>query len=454
MNAPIRPNLLFVFADQWRGMDLGGAGHPELRTPHLDRLAAEGTRLTRAYATTPVCCPNRACLLTGTYPTTNRVIANDLPLPPGWPTLGTVARDHGYRSGYVGKWHLDGAPRSKFTPPGERRFGFDDFWAAYNCTHDYLHPKFYRDTPKLIEVPGYEPVVHTDLALEFLETHDERPFCLVLSWGPPHDPYEWVPDEYRRFDPGTLELRGNAVLDADNAMVRYMNCRQATADYYAQIEALDAQFGRLLAALDDSGLTENTLVVFTSDHGDMLWSHGLLKKQVPFEEAVNVPFIARLPGRLEGGRTSETLLGTVDLLPTLCGWLGWEVPPTAEGLDLSAAIAGHADGPEHVFLGSHCALEEAEWQFLPEWRAVRTRGFLYAEVPGRVPWLLFDTERDPLQRRNLIGDLAYRAEQTELTRLLGDRLARAGDPFLTCSEMLHHYELDAAWAEREARKDW
>ncbi len=188
------PNLLLVFADQMRGMDMGCAGNPDVRTPAMDRLAKQGVRLTRCFATSPVCSPNRAILLTGTYPTTNRVPGNDLPLPSHLPSLGTIARGHGYRTAYIGKWHLDGVPRTKFTPPGPRRSGFD-FWAAYNCTHDYFHPKYYRDTPQVVEVDGYEPEVQTDLALAFLDEQRDaaEPFCLVLSWGPPHDPYDQVP---------------------------------------------------------------------------------------------------------------------------------------------------------------------------------------------------------------------------------------------------------------------
>lgn len=202
-----KPNLLLVFADQMRGMAMGCAGNADVKTPVMDRLAAEGVRLTNCIASVPVCGPNRACLLTGSYPTTHRVLANDLALPTSTETLGTLAKAHGYRTGYVGKWHLDGVPRGKFTPPGPRRFGFD-FWAVYNCTHDYLHPKFYRDTPDLLEPKGYEPEVQTDLGLEFLEAQKgaDSPFCLVLSWGPPHDPYDAVPEPYRRLYAGHAHI--------------------------------------------------------------------------------------------------------------------------------------------------------------------------------------------------------------------------------------------------------
>ena len=181
----MKPNLLFIFADQMRAMDMGCAGNPDVKTPAMDRLAREGLRLTNTIATCPVCGPNRAILWTGLYATTNRIVTNDLPLSTEFPTLGTITKASGYRTGYIGKWHLDGTPRNKFTPPGPRRFGFDH-WAAYNCTHHYFKPKYYRDEPEVIEKEGYEPEVQTDLTLEFLDQQsDKASFCLALSWGPP-----------------------------------------------------------------------------------------------------------------------------------------------------------------------------------------------------------------------------------------------------------------------------
>ena len=169
-----RPNLLIVYTDQMRGMDMRCAGNTDMITPNLDRLAAEGVRCTHGLATTPICSPNRATLLTGTYPTTHGLMFNDTVWRSELPTLGAIARDAGYRTGYIGKWHLDGMPREKFTPPGHRRAGFDDFWAVHNCNHEYFMPMYYRDSPEMIRVPGYEPEVQTGLAEEFLDGSDDR----------------------------------------------------------------------------------------------------------------------------------------------------------------------------------------------------------------------------------------------------------------------------------------
>jgi arylsulfatase A-like enzyme len=451
-NNTSHPNLLFVFADQMRGMDMGCAGNPHVRTPAMDSLAREGMRFRHCCATSPVCGPNRAILLTGTYPTTNLVLGNDLPLPARLPSLGTIARENGCRTGYIGKWHLDGLPRSKFTPPGPRRSGFD-YWAAYNCSHDYFHPRWYRDSPQVIEAEGYEPVVQTDLALEFLDRQTGTdPFCLVLSWGPPHDPYDQVPAEYRAlYDPAALVLRPNVRPDIDNPLAAGKECRRTLADYYAAITALDDQLARLIHRLDTRGLGENTVLVFTSDHGDMLWSHGWMKKQSPYEESVNVPLLIRWPGKIPAGKVSDTLVGTVDLLPTLAGLLGWKLPPGLEGLDLAPAPLGRPVGPspESLLIAHYLAGDEAARQNMPEWRGVRTARCTYVEKPGRKPWLLFDNDRDPYQMDNLLGRAEHRELAERLAAELGTWLERTHDPFLPGAPLLERFGLAQAWAERE-----
>ncbi len=246
-------NLLLVFADQMRGQAMSCAGNPQVPTPNLDRMAAEGVRFSRACCNSPVCTPSRGSLLTGLYPGAHRAYVNDVPVRTDVPSLGTLFRDAGHATGYVGKWHLDGSPRDKFTPPGARRLGFDDTWAVHECTHAYLSSFYYADTPERIPHEGYEPEQQTLLAEQFLERHREDPFCLVLSWGPPHDPYQKVPERYKeRFDPAGLELRPNVPED------KAEESRRDVAGYYAHVTALDELMGRLLAKLDRLGLAEDT----------------------------------------------------------------------------------------------------------------------------------------------------------------------------------------------------
>ncbi|GBC97887.1 Arylsulfatase [bacterium HR17] len=454
-----RPNLLFIFADQMRGMDMGCVGNKDVITPNLDRLAEEGTLFIRAYANVPVCTPSRAMLLTGKYPFKTRVVANDLPLPENERTIGEILRDAGYRTGYIGKWHLDGVPRDRFTPPGPRRHGFE-FWAAWNCAHDYFNGRIYRDTPEPISLPGYEPVAQTDIALEFLSQQDERPFALFLSFGPPHDPYWQVPENYQRlYDPERLTLRPNVKEPISPRVPLHpkdREMRRAIANYYAHITALDEQVGRLLRALDEikslneTKLSENTIVVFTSDHGDMLWSQGMLKKQQPYEESINIPLIVRWPGRIPKGRVSEQLVGIVDLAPTLLALMGLLVPEDMDGTDLSAHFLGErASENASVFLMDLVTADEAFVQGLREWRGIRTARYTYARFVDGEEWLLYDNLNDPYQLRNLVHDPSFASVKASLEAELRRSMQRVGDEGLSWRELIKRLDLVELWNERE-----
>jgi arylsulfatase A-like enzyme len=445
---PEQPNVLFVLTDQQRADAMGCAGNPEIRTPHMDRLAATGVRLPNTVTNSPSCTPSRACLVSGQHPPTTGVVANDLPLPTSTPSFGAAFGEAGYRTGYVGKWHLDGVPRDKFTPPGPRRQGFDDFWAVYNCAHDYFNTKYYRDSPELIEREGYEPAVQTDLAREFLAADDDSPFCLVLSWGPPHDPYELVPDRFRElYDPSELTMPATAApLRPELSTTRgppirhwgtaeafetgepydYDDPREVLADYYAAVTALDEQLGRLLETLDEQGLRENTIVVFTSDHGDNMWAHGHNQKGQPYDDSVRVPFLISWPEELPAGTVRETLLSTVDMGPTLLDLADVPVPDAMEGEALGDAIRGTGSRErDSVFVMSG------------DWRAVRTQRYTYArfadglEGHEHIPeghWLRFDNEQDPHQRHNLIYDREYADERDRLAADLDRWQEELGDP--------------------------
>lgn len=445
-----RPNVLIVFGDQHRAGMTGAEGDRQAITPHIDRLAAQGVLLTHCIVNAPVCCPSRGTMWTGTYPTTHRVIANDLPIRTDLPSLATVARDAGYRTGYIGKWHLDGVSRRKFTPPGPRRLGFDD-WAAYNCSHAYFNCKYYRDTDELIRVDGYEPTVQTDLAIEFIEKtdQDDRPFLLALSWGPPHDPYPQVPQRFRdMFDPESIVLRPNVKLDADNPLAHQLDPRRTTADYYAAITALDEELGRLLKRLNELKLDDNTLVIFTSDHGDMLWSHGWMKKQAPFDESIRVPFIARGPG-VDAAAQSHGLFSLVDLTPTLLTMMGLTVPQTMQGHDRSGLLTGdqHASA-DAVLITNQLTCDESAKQNMPEWRGVRTAHHTYVEQVGGIPWLLYDNQSDPYQVNNRVNDPLLHDLQTRLKERLYALLQESNDPFLSGNQLLEKMGMTEAWAYR------
>ena len=451
------PNILLIFADQMRGMDMGCAGNTDVITPNMDRLAEEGMYFPKAYANNPVCTPSRGSLLTGLYPLSHLAVTNDLPIDINVPSIGKILKRLGYYVGYIGKWHLDGVPRDKFTPPGVRRLGFDDFWAVWNCSHDYFNAYYYRDTPDPIPIKGYEPAGQTDLAIEFMEEllrGKKMPFFLVISWGPPHDPYWMVPEEYKlKYNPDKITLRPNVKLDNKRLLGSKdasLSPKETIANYYAAITALDEQLGKILDFLDDNDLTNGTIVIFTSDHGDMLWSQGMMKKEQPFEESINIPFIIRWPKHVPAGEKSDALLSIVDIMPSILGLLGIKISEKMEGIDLSKVILGLEDkGPNSVFLQEIIPVDEGHFQGIREWRGIRTSRYTYARWRTGEGWILYDNEEDPYQTENLIDSPKYKSIREEMDELLQYWLKCTNDSFLKWNEHIKELDLVELWNERE-----
>jgi arylsulfatase A-like enzyme len=428
------PNLLFVFADQLRASSVGYAGEEQVRTPHLDAFAGEGVVFTNAISNHPVCTPYRASLLTGRYPLSTGIFMNDLLLPVTETSIAEVLKGRGYDTGYIGKWHLDGLDRRAFTPPGPRRQGFDH-WEALNCSHKYMDTFYYKDTPERIPVGGYEPDVQTDLAIRFLEGRAaaDKPFCLFVSYGTPHEPYRLMPQEYLdEYPPEDIRFRPNCP-DWN---------REDIAGYYAHTTALDRNFGRLMETLEKGGLSDNTIVVFTSDHGDMHGSHGQRRKQRPWEECINIPFVIRGPAQSPAGSRTDALIGAPDVMPTLLAMMGCPVSETVEGRDLSHAVMGKS-GEEHdsVLIMAPAPFSEAFKAGIPEWRGVRTKRYTYVETLEG-PWLLYDNVEDPYQMKNLAGDPGQAALKNELQGHLRDWLAKTGDGFLPREELIEQWGYD------------
>jgi arylsulfatase A-like enzyme len=475
-----------VFGDEHRAPALGCV-NPEVRSPALDRLAVEGLRFANAIANTPVCTPMRGCLLTGQWPLRHGAVSNDLPVRTGpeTPSIARALGAAGYRCGYIGKWHLGGWPRDRFTPPGPARLGFDDLWASWECHHQYLQPKYHlNDDATPIVLDGiYEPQLQTDLALEWIAAHldsqapgrsarqAERPFCLFISYGPPHSPYRPLPPGTAGlYEPSQLTLRANCPESAAE--------RRDLADYYAHVTALDRQVGRLVDALRAQGALDRTLVVYSSDHGTMLGSHGRHNKQQPWEESINVPLMMRFGDRIAPARrglTSDLLIGVLDYAPTLLGLLGVPVPDAMEGRDLSGCIlgepaergvagsmAGSAKGgagdgagsrprswPRSVYIGEMVCCDQALAEGLTPWRGVRTAQHTYARtVDG--PWLLYDNLADPSQLTNLIDEPAAAPVRQALERELRGWIDRLGDPLVGAGALLERAGLMPAWIAREA----
>ena len=434
-NNPRNPNLVFVFADQWRAQAAGYAGDPNIETPNLDRLSGESINFSNAVSGCPVCCPYRASLLTGQYPLTHGVFLNDAPLADQEQSIARIYNEAGYDTGYIGKWHLDGIDRGAFIPP-ERRQGFR-FWRAYGCTHDYNNSYYYGDENLRLQWEGYDAAAQTREANRYIREHASgKPFCLFLSWGPPHAPYHTAPEKYRAMcSPADIVLREN-VPKEDQA-----KARAALAGYYAHIAALDDCLGSLLETLEVQGLGRDTIFVFTSDHGDMLFSQGGQKKQQPWDESIRVPFLVRYPA-VHGlaGRRMDMPINTPDIMPTLLGLSGIRIPDCVQGSDYSGLISGEMkDSDNAAFIC--CPSPFGQWQRSRggrEYRGVRTARYTYArDLQG--PWLLYDNREDPFQLRNLCGQPGYRALQKHLEERLSDRLRETGDDFLPGPEYIRQW---------------
>jgi arylsulfatase A-like enzyme len=443
---PRRPNVLFLLADEWRAQSTGYNGDTNARTPVLDRLAAQSVSFDTAVSGTPVCCPYRASLLTGQYPLTHGVFVNDVELKPRGLTMGEAFQRAGYRTGWIGKWHVYGSPdgaygrRLAYIPP-EKRFGFE-YWKACECSHEYNHSLYYEgndETPKYW--PGYDAIAQSEDACSFIgrAARARDPFCLVLSLGPPHFPLPTAPPQYRaQFQHAELRLRDNVPPEHRAKAIEDLR------GYYAHMAALDDCFARLLDTLDRAGVADDTIVVFTSDHGDMMQSQGLTTKLHPWDESIRVPFLLRYPRRFGmKGRRLRTPLNSPDILPTLLGLAGIPIPGTVEGRDLSRLTADDRG----ALLSLPVPFTEARRYGFAEYRGLRTQRYTYVRsIHG--PWLLYDNQADPYQMRNLIGNPEARALHTRLDRELDAELKRRHDDFLPAAEYVrraglgHYRELN------------
>ena len=416
-----RPNILFILADQWRASAFGYAGDPNVKTPQIDQFAAQSIRFANAVSVCPVCTPYRAALMTGRYPTSTGMFLNDLYLPDAELCLGEIFQGAGYDTAYIGKWHLDGHGRSAFIPPA-RRQGFD-YWKVAECDHNYNHSHYYTgSSPEKQIWPGYDSFAQTADAQQYLRVHAAaaKPFLLCLCFGTPHFPHGSAPAEYKAlYPPAKTKLAPNVTPE------RAAVARRELEGYYGHCTALDKCMGDLLATLQQTGLATNTIVVFTSDHGDMMGAHDVapLQKQWPYDEAAHVPFLLRHPHA--PARVVTTPINAPDILPTLLGLAGVPVPRTVEGEDLSAVVTGTGSGPDRPALIMNVS------PFTPgleEYRGIRTSRHTYVRnLAG--PWLLFDNQADPGQMHNLVADPAQAALRQELDAQLQAELKRIGDDF-------------------------
>jgi len=473
----MRPNLIFVFADQLRYDACGFSGNRLARTPAIDLLARQGLSFNQAVSTSPVCTAYRASLFTGKYTTSTGMVINELRMNPNQRCLGHILADEGYDTCYIGKWHLyanelgnHDDPRNSFIPRGPHRLGFDGEWCAYNFHHDNYGPRSYyhRESPEKLSYGDgvYEADGQTDLAIDYLRRHSqgEEPFAMILSWGPPHDPWsaENTPaDLVRLFDPADFSHPVNYLPTNDpygDAWSRLGEADRADlpswrAHYAAQVSSIDRNLGRLTETLDELGLTHDTLLVFTSDHGEMFGAHGRRAKNIFYEEACRVPLLFRWPGKVPENVISSTCIGTVDLMPTLLGLLGIEPPHDVEGQDFSNVALSGIDPPPNAALMMICGAT-ADWCDGHEWRALRDAGQTYAVYRRDGAELLFDNIADPFQMKNVIAEPRYESIASRMRDELQSRMAKIGDEFQACTWYRDHWTDGERRIIRSETCDW
>jgi arylsulfatase A-like enzyme len=457
-----RPNIVFVFPDQFR-QDMSKF----IATPNIDRLAREGIRFPNALSTTPLCTPFRGMLMTGRFPTHSGIVLNWIEVNPlqNPDCLANVFSKAGYDTGYTGKWHLAAGkrkgeglfepnekvgeeyvkrnPEPEYVPPGPARLGFD-FWQTYNFSESYNNYWFYEGSPHKVYSKKYETDTEIDQAIAYIERHknQQRPFLLVVAPHPPRPPLtpESVPEGYLDKVPKAAELYRSPNVPLRNNPRTPEELRV----YLSMAKNFDDNLGCLLAYLDQSGVRENTILVLTSDHGEMHGSHGRIDKMVPYAEAANIPLVMRWPGKIPAGVTSDVLYTPVDHLPTLCGLAGLDAPSEADGEDLSEVVFGRGRSYREAVLMANYT---SHWDYFqsgtrwPEWRGVHTNRYTY------VKWLsgmeeLYDNLEDPYQMHNLASEESARIILLELRFRLKELMITAHDDFLSGKQY-------AAWYDAE-----
>ena len=462
--APPRPNILLVMTDDQQHDQMSCAGHPLLQTPNMDRLASEGVRFENAYCTNSICAPSRASVLTGCYSHVHGIRGNSEKadavesLDPSLPTFPQLLQQAGYRTGLVGKWHLRQEPR-----------GFDE-WKILPGQGAYFDPEFLIGG-RSERLSGYATDITTDFALDFLGRQDGGPFCLLYQHKAPHRPFtpaprhaslfedvEWpkppsYDDDYatRRVAAEAEDMRFEVSLEGDYEDLpaglspeekREWIFQRFVKDHHRAVFGVDENLGRVLDHLDESGLAEDTLVVYTTDNGYFLGEHGWYDKRFMYEPALRVPLLMRYPRLAAGGLVEERPALNVDIAPTLLDFAGIPVPDSVQGRSLRPLLEGRP--PQDWRRTTFYSYYENSWAFremareqmtdpsFQFWtahrvgphRGVRTDRYKLIEYYGEGDyWELFDLQEDPHELRNLYGEPGHgqlvEELRAELLRLRG-----------------------------------
>jgi len=427
------PNLIIVMPDELRQQAVGVTKSDPVITPNIDKFASESLSLTNALSNCPICSPARAMLFTGKYPISNGVIDNcysavaeyGIELKESEICLSDVLHDAGYSQGYIGKYHLDlpkveeaqytegwrgnpdkgGTLWDAYTPLGKRRHGFD-FWYSYGCCDKHLSPHYWKNKAGVSErtdVSEWSVKHETDVAIDYIKNKNDayrdkaKPFFLMVSHNPPHMPFHDVPEQYKSLYSGKSpsDLLNRPDADATTAALK------SVVNYFAAITGIDEHFGRLLKSLEEEGIEEDTIVIFMSDHGELMGSHQRMGKNAWQNEALLIPFILRWKGNITPC-SDDLFFNMPDIMPTLLSLMGLNraIPEGVEGTDHSEFFLGNtANRPSSGFYLT------AQPLFPEERRGIKTLKHTFviirAKDSGEISYVLHDNINDEYQLKNI-----------------------------------------------------
>ncbi|TYA71720.1 sulfatase family protein [Seonamhaeicola marinus] len=456
-----KPNLIVIHTDEHNFRTLScyqellpeeqafvwGKGNNS-KTPFIDKIAHEGAITTSYYCSSPVCTPSRASLVTGLYPQATGAPKNGLHLREDIPTFATILRDNGYATSYVGKWHLAG--HDKYSFGIKYNGGFEDNRFMMRGGHaPYFHIKDDQikgiNEKQAAKLPK-EEVIHltdyfTDKTLEILDRDKDKPFALMLSIPDPHTPdyakppYNTMYKDLKLKSPITMapeHVKNKPSWGKDKGKneaigkASFKNQKNALKQYFGMVSHIDDSVGRILEFLDKNGLTDNTIIIFTADHGDMFFEHNRRNKGVPYEASSRIPFVIRYPDKIPSGKVIHTAYTNVDFAPTILSLMGVETNAKFHGLDTS-----------EDFTNNQKELDSDRITYF-----AKTGGWWVSAVNNRYKLVLdkeespylFDLEKDPFELNNFYNDPAYKTIATKMQAELLKQMKEFEEPGLTQSK--------------------
>ena len=438
-----RPNLLFVFADQHAYDMLGCNGNTQVKTPNLDAFSKQSLNLDSCFSVSPLCTPMRGSLLSGLYPLHNGAYDNNVRMLDGkGKYFAEVLKREGYKTAYVGKWHLYGGYWYQPIPSGPYRYGFDDVFLSNNCDLNYQPENAYyfdQQTGRRVKFNEWEQDGQTRQALAFIDTvPDDEPWSLFVSWHPPHNHKTRKPEDYYGYSAPQQYLD---LYDYDKVQVREGTTpseqnRRMMHGYMALVSSVDDCFGQILAKLKERGMEDDTVVVYTADHGDMLKiedGNVFVKSRVESPSS-QVPFIVRWPGQPLAGKRSALPFGTLDIMPTLLAMAGIRPPETCHGRDVSQALRAGNDAAQVSVPMMMSSVDQ--------WRGAATKDWIYSynsyeprNIGTGTHNVLYDRRTDPGCLHNRFDDPACRQERDEMHRITQEWMARFEDPFMPYEDL-------------------